>query len=122
MKQNNLFIYLARRDKKGIKVISAFAFDGKAHATRVNDIASLGLSPQIMAKVSEAMFENRMDYELFAESAPSFDALRSSLERRGYSHLPLQQFTGYANSTRINKKSLVTQTSTMLRRGSETKK
>jgi hypothetical protein len=119
VKKNSLYIYLARRDKKGIKVISGFSFDGKVYATRVEDIVSLGLNPKIADEIAREASQNRMEYELFAESAASFDELKSSLAKRGYSHLPLQQFTGYTNPTGINISSMVTRKSTMIRRGSD---
>lgn len=119
MSRNNLYIYLARRDKKGIKVVSGFNFEGKAYAMRVEDISRLGLSPQVSALVSKEAYENRMEYELFIESAESFDDLKRSLQNRGYSNLPLQQFTGYIGSTSINKNALVTAKSTMMRRNSD---
>lgn len=119
MSRNNLYIYLARLDKKGIKVVSGFNFKGKAYATRVEDISTLGLSPQVSALVSKEAYENRMNYELFVESAESFDDLKLSLSNRGYSNLPLQQFTGYIGPTSINKSALVTAKSTMIRRNSD---
>lgn len=121
MTQNSLYLYLARRDKKGIKVLSAFSFEGKAYPTRVQDINKLGLNPKIAGQVAKDAYENRMAYELFVESAESFDDLKNSLSKRGYSHLPLQQFTGYTNFTGIDKKALVTKKSTMLRRNSSKK-
>ena len=116
---NSLYLYLARRDKKGIKVVSGFGFKGKAYAARVEDISRLGLNPQVSATVAREAYENRMEYELFVESAESFDDLRISLQNRGYSNLPLQQFTGYVGPTSINKNALVTTKSTMLRRNSD---
>lgn len=122
MSKNNLYIYLARRDKKGIKVVSGFGFKGKVYATRIEDIYRLGLSPNIQAIVTKETHENRMEYELFVESAESFEDLKTSLRKRGYTNLPLQQFTGYIGSTNINKNELVTTKSTMLRRNSEIKR
>lgn len=119
MSRNSLYIYLARRDKKGIKVVSGFDFDGRVYATRVQDISRLGLSPQVSGQVAREAYENRMEYELFVESAESFDELRASLAGRGYSQLPLQQFTGYIGSTSINTNALVTGKSTMIRRNSD---
>ena len=116
---NSLYLYLARRDKKGIKVVSGFGFKGKAYAARVEDISRLGLNPHMSATVAREAYENRMEYELFVESAESFDDLRISLQNRGYSNLPLQQFPGYVGPTSINKNALVTTKSTMLRRNSD---
>jgi hypothetical protein len=76
-----------------------------------------------MAKrVSEEARENRMSYELYAESAEDFNSLKESLVRRGFSHLPLGQFAGLKNSGRINEKSVVTKKDTMIRRKSHLKR
>jgi hypothetical protein len=122
MAKSNLYVYLARLDKKGIKVISAFAFDQKVYATRINDVDKLNLNPQIGSAIAKEAYDNRMQYELFIESADSFDDLKSSLRKRGYSHLPISQFSGYVPSTYINKEALVTKSSTMLRRNSDIKR
>jgi hypothetical protein len=116
---NNLYIYLARLDKKGIKVITAFEYAKKVYPTRITNLDSLGMNQQTYANISKEAYDNRMQYELYAESAESFEKLKLSLKTRGYSHLPLNQFTGYTNSTSINNKSLITTDSTMLRRNSD---
>jgi hypothetical protein len=119
MKKSNLYIYLARLDRKGMKVVAAFPSAQKVHPTRVNDISSLNLSPELSGKISKEAYENRMSHEVYAESAESFNDLKASLERRGYSSLPTQQFTGYTNYSSVNDKVLVTKSSTMLRRNSD---
>lgn len=122
MSKNNLYIYLARLDKKGIKVLSAFAYPSKVYPTRVTDISSMGLSGEVLSKVSFEHRENRMTHELYAESAESFEQLKRSLSTRGYSHLPIQQFSGHSPPMSINKDVLTTSESVMARRASEIKK
>lgn len=122
MSKNNLYIYLARLDKKGIKVLAAFPYASKAYPTRVTDIASLGLSGEVLSRVSFESRENRMTHELYAESSSSFNQLKKSLSARGYSHLPIQQFSAHLGSSSINGAALTTSESTMLRRSSDIKK
>lgn len=114
----NLYIYLARLNKEGIKVIASFPFGNKVHPTRVEDIVSLNLAPEMSRKVTQAVAENRMHYELYAESAETFDDLKRSLAKRGYSRLPTGQFTEYSSHGRVNEKNLVTQSKTMIRKAS----
>lgn len=116
--KNNLYLYLARLDKKGIKAICSFAYPNKVYPTRINDPKELNMRPEVSTKISKEANENRMQYELYAESASSFDELKKSLRDRGYSNLPMQQFTGYTHPTVINKQALITEDSTMLRRAS----
>lgn len=115
---NNLYVYLSRLDKKGIKTIIAFNFNGKCYPTKVKNISDLNLNPKITKIIENEYNLNKMQYELYVESAPSFDELKDSLKKRGYKNLPIGQFTGYVNPTGINKKALVTESSTMLRRRS----
>jgi hypothetical protein len=118
---SSIYIYLARLDKKGIKVLSGFEYGKKVYPTRVRDITSLNLNPEILSKISKEAHENRMEYELYIESATSFNELRENLQKRGYSNLPLQQFAGYVPPTSINEKALVTKSSTMFQRKSNVK-
>lgn len=122
MSKNNLYIYLARLDKKGIKVLSAFSYPSKVYPTRLTDIHSMGLSGDVLSKVSFEQRENRMTHELYAESADSFEQLKKSLSTRGYSHLPIQQFSGHTRPSSVNKDALTTSESVMIRRASEIKK
>jgi hypothetical protein len=116
---SSLYVYLARLDKKGMKVISAFPFGQKVYATKVSDIEKLNLNPELSLKIAKEAYENRMMYELYLESADSFEDLKASLSKRGYSRLPVSQFTGFESPTYVNKHALVTKSSTMLRRNSD---
>ena len=116
MKKNRLYLYLARLDRKGIEVVAGFPYGKKVYPTRVRDVASLGMAPGASQKVTAALADKRMTHELYAESAGSFDELKKSLAERGYSNLPLQQFTGYTKPTTVDDRSLVTRSATMVQR------
>jgi hypothetical protein len=116
VKKNRLYIYLAGLDKKGIEVVAAFPSTKKIYPTRIRDMSSLGMDPSASRKVSASAYEKRMTHELFAESAQSFEELKESLRRRGYSSLPMQQFTGYTKPTKVDERSLITKSATMLQR------
>lgn len=118
MKKNKLYIYLARLDKRGIEVITGFPFQKKVYPTRVRDIASLGMSPEVYMSVSSKASEKRMTHELYLESASSYEELKRSLSERGYDNLPIHQFSGYTRPTPINESALVTKNSTMIQRSS----
>jgi len=120
--KNKLYLYLARLDKKGIKVLASFPYAHKVYPTRVADVSSLGLSGEVLHCVSSESKENRMTHELYAESSSSFDQLKKSLSSRGYSHLPIQQLSAQMGSSHINAAKLTTVESTMIRRASEVKK
>jgi len=122
VKKSRVYIYLARLDKKGIDVVTAFESHMKVYPTRVRDVGSLGLERGLAHKVNSECHANKMTHELYAESAMSFEELKSALRKRGYTNLPMSQFNGYVPSTGLNKDSVVTEKSTMMRRASSLKR
>jgi len=119
VKNNYLYVYLARLDKKGIKVLTSFQYNKKIYPTKIENINDLNLNPKIANDLSKQVYDNRMNYILYFETAESFNDLRSALQKRGYSNLPSQQFTGYTQPTLVNEKALITKSSTMFRKQSD---
>lgn len=119
-----MYAYLAKRDKSGIKFLGSFSYPSKVYPTKVDEgkIASLNMNPRASSEILKHLRENRMDHELFLETAESFEELKSSLKRRGYSKIPTHQFMSGMKPGQINKNVLVTENSTMMRRGSSLKK
>jgi hypothetical protein len=120
MKKNEMYIYLARRDKTSVRFIGGFSYASKVYPTRISpeNIASLNMSPQASSMIAEEVSKNKMEYELYMETASSFEELKLSLSRRGYSHLPSHHFSSNINSGNIDPRMLVTKNSTMMRRSS----
>lgn len=116
MKKNRLYIYLAGLDRKGIEVVAGFSYSRKVYATRIRDVSSLGMEPTVARKISAAAAGKKMTHELYAETAESFEDLKKSLRERGYSNLPLGQFSGYTKPTRVDERALITRSSTMVQR------
>lgn len=121
MEKNNLYIYLARLDKKGVEIFASFRYGEKVFPTRVRDISSLGLDRGLSARLSSEHSSKKMTHEVYAESASSLDELRKSLAKRGYANLPSHQFGGSPASSRVNRDALLTEESTMIRRSSTTR-
>lgn len=123
--RNKLYVYLARRDKKGIKILGSFEHASKIYPTKVSqeDLPRLNMDPRTHSEISSALEENRMEYELVLETAESFDDLKSSLSRRGYTRIPGAggQFSHSLRPGRLDEKMLVTKDSVMTRRGSSFK-
>jgi hypothetical protein len=84
-----IYLYLARRDKKGIKILTAFKGD-KIGRTSVSDIKKLGLPEDLAQSISSTVHENRMLWEVWLESADNFNKLREKLIKKGYSNLPIK--------------------------------
>lgn len=116
MASSKLYIYLARLDRRGIEVVGTVATSEKVFPTRIRDVGALGMPPALESTVLTAARDKKMTHELYAESAESFEDLRKSLTRRGFSRLPLHQFSGGCYNAKLNKSSLSTRSSTMLRK------
>lgn len=84
-----IYLYLGRRDKSGIQVLSTFATDEELPRTRVANIKDLHLPSPMEMALSNIAYEKRMLWEVWIESADDFRALRDKLSKRGYKNLPL---------------------------------
>lgn len=82
-----IYLYLARRNKKGIEVLSVL--DGSEHtAVRITDIAMLKLPAKFQSRIQKYVHEHRMHWELWLESADSYAELKERLKSRGYQNVP----------------------------------
>ena len=89
MNGSRIYLYLTRRDKKGCQVI--MVLQGlQTPPTRLTDIHSLRLDPEVVAELHEIIHSKRMDWEPWVESANTYEELRQKLVSRGYSQLPLK--------------------------------
>lgn len=124
MKKNKMHVYLARRDKKGVKFLGSFSYPTKVYPTKIDDqdLSVLGMDQRTYSEIAASLRTNRMEYELFMETAESFEVLRSSLVGRGYSKIPPNQFFKSLDPGLINEKILVTNNSVMMRRGSSVRR
>lgn len=118
-----MYAYLARRDKKGVKIITSFPHNNTISPTRVDpkDLQAMNIDPQTHSKILSESRENRMEYELYFETAESFEGLRKSLSKRGYSRVPNHKVASLNKPVRINDHMLLGKDSTMIRRGSSVK-
>lgn len=83
-----LWIYLARRDKTGIKMTSKFR-GKKIIPSRIESIEDLHLPPSYADYIKTLIYENRMLYEPWIESANDYATLVQNLKLRGYTNVPV---------------------------------
>ena len=90
-----LFLYMAKRDKKGVRVLTTFECEDytTVPATRVQDLSTLNLPKNLEAEIRKTLYQNRLLWEAWAETAEDYSALRTSLKSRGYVNLSV-----YANA------------------------
>lgn len=97
---SRLYLYLARRDRKGARVV--MVLNGpETNPVRVSDLKSLQLPPDVFDSVNNIIFENRMFWELWIESAANYEDLKKSLHQRGYRDLYVTSKPLYDGSSLI---------------------
>jgi hypothetical protein len=112
-KTQTLYLYLARRDKSSVRILGV-VLGTEILPSRVESIDSLNLPVAWNDQVKKIVYDNRMLWELWIESADSYELLKKSLTTRGYSNLPMSgqpEFSGANYSTpTVNVSSLPTKT------------
>lgn len=83
-----LYLFLAKRDKTGIRLLAKF-LSNVLLPTRINDVYDLNLSSNLTLQINQIVYDNRMNWELWAESIDSFEDFRKSLKNRGYQNIPI---------------------------------
>jgi hypothetical protein len=113
----SLYLYLARRDKKGIRVLAIL--NGKhGSATRVTNLKLLQLPNDLERDLEEDIQANRMLWEPWIEPASSYNDLKKRLASRGYTEFPTHHKATFsrhgspkANTTSLPKKFIMIQKS-----------
>lgn len=80
----NLYLYLAKTNLRGIKVVTVIRSPNEYAATMIHDIDSLNLPKEMAEKIHLTVEEHRMYWQLWAETADNFQELQDKLRRRGY--------------------------------------
>ena len=73
-----IFLYLIRRDRKSVKVITIL-YDKKTYKPCRLNVESLGLSKHITEAINKEIYENRMLWEPWIESADTLQDFINSL-------------------------------------------
>lgn len=89
MSTSKIYLYLARRDRKEVKVV--LNMQGlNTPATRLTDVALLRLAPELLPELQTILHGHKMEWEPWVESAENFADLKKKLEGRGYTNVPLK--------------------------------
>jgi hypothetical protein len=113
----NLYLYLARLDKTGVRILAVLQSRPLATAIRLQDISTLNLPASWENKIGQIIYDNRMEWEPWVQTADDFTTLRAALRSRGYTNLPVSgqpEFT--ASVTQTVNVSYLPQVKTMLRK------
>jgi hypothetical protein len=95
-----LYLYLARRDKSGVRIIARLA--GREQLPirlSGNLLATTGLPPTWYEEINQMIYDSRMLWEPWIQSANSYDEFRANLKTRGYSNIPISSQPEFAPSS-----------------------
>ena len=99
-----LYLYLARRDRKGMKLLCVLPGLSNFPPSRIKDISKLGLSPDGISKITSIIYRNRMFWEPWIEGANDYNALKQSIRSRGYSNVSVVPVPEYIENRLFVKK------------------
>lgn len=92
MKKNEtitLWLYLARKDKKGIKILAKL-MSRELYPTVIENVSQLGLPSSWEVKINEYIeSQGKIYWDVYIQTAKTFDDLKSNLKKRGYSDIPI---------------------------------
>jgi hypothetical protein len=57
--------------------------------TRLQEMTGMSLPTTNVQKLTEIVYESRLEWEPWIESADSFDNIKEKIKRRGYTNLPI---------------------------------
>lgn len=84
-----LWLYLARRDRKGVRIIGKLNSPEEQTPVRVTDLTPLGFSATDKMQLEKLIFDNRFLWEAWVESSVDYFQLRTALKERGYKNVPI---------------------------------
>lgn len=114
-----LYLYLASRSKRGIKLITVLKGDSRV-TSRLTDLSELKLPQVWQNQINRLILDHKMLYEPWIESAKNYNELRERLQTRGYSEIPsgaipLLNLGGYEKAPKADTSNCEVKT-TMLRK------
>jgi hypothetical protein len=99
-KISDLYLYLARRDKSGVRIIAKFKGQEQLPTRiKIEDIASFQLPVVWYNTISQIIYDNRMLWEPFIQSIDTFENFRNNMKSRGYTNIPLSSQPEFTMST-----------------------
>lgn len=107
-KPTNLYVYLGRRDKSGVRFVAKLQGQDML-PTRLESVESLNLPVSVTNQINQIVYESRMLWEPWIESSDQFEDLRAKLRLRGFFNIPLSSqpeisFTYSTNLINLPKK------------------
>jgi hypothetical protein len=96
----DLYLYLARRDKKSVQILARF-LSTPISTARIDEsnISLIGMPTTILPAVQQEIYDNRMLWQAWLETADSYESFRVRLTKSGYTNIPLSSQPKFFIST-----------------------
>ena len=83
-----LWLYLAKRDKKGIQILAKLLCR-EIDPVALSNIKMLALPPSWEGRISDTIEQNKIYWEPWVQTSDTFNDLKLNLKARGYSNIPV---------------------------------
>ena len=97
-----IYIYLAKRDKTSVKIMIVGS-GKKVMASRLENVELLNLPSDVSNALTQQIYDNRMLWEPWIESASTYEDLRNALKDRGYNNIPTSSQPSISNKVTVGK-------------------
>ena len=78
-----LYLYLQKRNKNEIKIISTISTSAEITARKIDDISKIGFKSKDVSGINEIIEKYKLDWEVWAESANNYTQLKTNLKKSG---------------------------------------
>ena len=99
------FLYLCRRDKKGVLLLLILSGD-KIPKTYVDNFDNIGLPENIRFKLDNYYIPLRFHWQIVIESDDNFDSIKKRLHKNGYKNIQFDNSPLFLNLESIKLKIL----------------
>jgi len=82
------YLYLAKRNKKGTMLIARLN-TSREMVSRIENTKTLNLPSELEDKISKIVDKNKMAWELWIETAETYEQLKIALRKRGYTNIAM---------------------------------
>ena len=96
----DLYLYLARRDKKSVRILAKF-LSTSISTVRIDDsnISLIRMPNSLLPTVQQEIYDNRMLWQAWLETAESYESFRIRLAKSGHTNIPLSSQPKFFMST-----------------------
>jgi hypothetical protein len=82
--------------------MSPLIFSSQNHVPqRANNLSNIPMDVNVLQKIQQIAYDNRLNWEAWIESAETYDELKNKLKKRGYTGIPMSQQPEVPSSRKV---------------------